>query len=186
MALGGTSYAATQLGDNAVHARNIAPDAVRSPKVKDRSLLAKDFAIGQLPRGKPGPPGTALGYALVVKCATGCTSTGGYMVESGNSSHVDNDHFHHPSKGTFCFNNNLEFNGAAAHVLESKNVVATVGLNGGTPAFAQADSAGFNKPNVGAVCQDASDPYGPNNAVVKVFDANGAAADPDEIFVLFN
>ena len=31
--------------------------AVTAAKVKDRSLLARDFKPGQLPRGEPGPPG---------------------------------------------------------------------------------------------------------------------------------
>ncbi len=57
IAIGGTSYAAVQLGKNSVKARNIAPNAVRSPKVKNGSLLAKDFKAGQLPAGATGPAG---------------------------------------------------------------------------------------------------------------------------------
>ncbi len=182
-----------KLGDGVVKGRNIAADAVTSPKVKDRSLKAKDFAPGQLPAGKdgrnglPGAPGSALGYALIVKCATGsCTDTGGYAVESANSYRVDNDHFHHPQTGVFCFNNNLEFNGPAAVKLVSKNVVATVGTSS-EPMFAQADSARFGTANVGADCELVSDPYGPNNAVVRVYkQSDGAAGDPSTIFVVFN
>ena len=37
--------------------------AVTAAKVKDRSLLARDFKPGQLPRGEPGPPGTIEGVA---------------------------------------------------------------------------------------------------------------------------
>jgi hypothetical protein len=37
--------------------------AVTGPKVKDRSLLARDFRPGQLPQGPPGPPGTIEGVA---------------------------------------------------------------------------------------------------------------------------
>jgi hypothetical protein len=37
--------------------------AVTAAKVKDRSLLARDFKQGQLPRGEPGPPGTIEGLA---------------------------------------------------------------------------------------------------------------------------
>ena len=196
IALGGSSYAAVKLGDGVVKGRNIAADAVTSPKVKDRSLKAKDFATGQLPAGKdgrnglpgaPGTPGTALGYALIVKCAPGsCTDTGGYAVESANSYRVDNDHFHHPQPGVFCFNNNLEFNGAAAVKLVSKNVIATVGKSS-EPMFAQADSARFGTANVGPYCEFPSDPYGPNNAAVRVYkQSDGSAGDPDTIFVVFN
>jgi hypothetical protein len=67
VALGGTSYAATELAAssvgprelkrNAVTAAKIRPDAIRSAKVKDGSLLAKDFGPGQLPAGLRGPEG---------------------------------------------------------------------------------------------------------------------------------
>jgi hypothetical protein len=67
VALGGTSYAATELAAgsvgsrelkrNAVTAAKIKPGAIRSAKVKDGSLLAKDFAAGQLPAGPRGPEG---------------------------------------------------------------------------------------------------------------------------------
>lgn len=76
VALGGTSYAAVnlpantvgnkQLRNGAVTAPKIARNAVRSSQVKDGSLLAGDFAPGQLksglagpagPKGEPGSPG---------------------------------------------------------------------------------------------------------------------------------
>ena len=57
MALGGGAYAATQLPANAVKARNIAAGAVSSSKVKNHSLLARDFKPGQLQRGAAGPQG---------------------------------------------------------------------------------------------------------------------------------
>lgn len=56
-ALTGTSYAAVRLGRNAVKGRNIADNAITSPKVRDGSLLAKDFAAGQLPAGAKGDAG---------------------------------------------------------------------------------------------------------------------------------
>jgi len=59
IALGGTSYAAVNLSKNDVGARHIKPNAVRSSEVRDRSLLAKDFRRGQLPRGATGPRGPA-------------------------------------------------------------------------------------------------------------------------------
>ena len=60
VAMGGTGYAALNLPRNSVGAKQLKKNAVRSSKVKDRSLRARDFARGQLPRGKqgvPGPPG---------------------------------------------------------------------------------------------------------------------------------
>jgi hypothetical protein len=49
LALGGVSYAATTLPRN----------SVTTVQVKDHSLLAKDFARGQIPRGPVGPAGPA-------------------------------------------------------------------------------------------------------------------------------
>lgn len=67
IALGGSSYAAVELGKNSVKSDNIgkeqvrasdiAKNAVSSAKVKDASLLAKDFKSGQLPMGAPGAIG---------------------------------------------------------------------------------------------------------------------------------
>jgi hypothetical protein len=67
IALGGTSYAVTQLDKNSVrskHIRNggvkradLARNTVNSSRVRDRSLLARDFAAGQLPRGPQGERG---------------------------------------------------------------------------------------------------------------------------------
>lgn len=51
LALGGGAYAATQLPKNSVGTKQLKRDAVTSPKVKNGSLLAKDFKKGQLPRG---------------------------------------------------------------------------------------------------------------------------------------
>jgi hypothetical protein len=48
VALGGTGYAATQLPKNSVGNKQIKNNAVTSVKVKDRSLLARDFKAGQL------------------------------------------------------------------------------------------------------------------------------------------
>src|SRR5215207_4880314 len=69
VALGGTSYSAITLSKNSVRSKHIVngqvkrPDiarsAVTSRKVKDSSLLAKDFEPGQLPTAPPGPAGPA-------------------------------------------------------------------------------------------------------------------------------
>jgi hypothetical protein len=66
----GSAWAATELGKNEVRSRHLrnagvkakdlAADAVTSPKVADGALLGADFAPGELPRGpqgEPGPPG---------------------------------------------------------------------------------------------------------------------------------
>lgn len=69
IALGGASYAATQLPKNSVGAKQLKKNAVTSTKVKDGSLKAGDFAAGQIPKGPqgiqgekgdPGAPATAL------------------------------------------------------------------------------------------------------------------------------
>ena len=67
LALGGGAYAAVNLprnavkspniAANAVRSRAIAPNAVTSTKVRDHSLLAKDFKAGQLVAGAQGPKG---------------------------------------------------------------------------------------------------------------------------------
>jgi hypothetical protein len=57
VALGGTSYAVTALPRNSVGAKQLKPDSVTSSKVLNGSLLAKDFAKGQLPRGAAGATG---------------------------------------------------------------------------------------------------------------------------------
>ena len=57
VALGGTSYAIAQLPANSVGSKQLKKNAVTAAKVKDRSLVAKDFKSGQLPRGQRGPAG---------------------------------------------------------------------------------------------------------------------------------
>ena len=67
IALGGSSYAAVTLQRNAVKNRHIAAGAVTSPKVRDGSLLRKDFKLGEIvagvgpagPAGQAGPTGPA-------------------------------------------------------------------------------------------------------------------------------
>ncbi len=59
IAVGGVSYAAVQLPRNSVGTKQLKRGAVNSAKVKDRSLLARDFKRGQLPRGMRGARGLA-------------------------------------------------------------------------------------------------------------------------------
>ena len=57
IALSGASYAAVVLPKNSVGTTQLKKNAVNSSKVKNRSLLAQDFAAGQLPAGAQGPTG---------------------------------------------------------------------------------------------------------------------------------
>jgi hypothetical protein len=58
VSLGGTSVAAvSQLARNSAGTPQLKSNAVISAKVKDRSLLARDFKRGQIPRGPAGPAG---------------------------------------------------------------------------------------------------------------------------------
>jgi hypothetical protein len=94
VALGGSSYAAVTLERNSVRTKHIARGAVTSAKVRNHSLLARDFATGQLPtgpkgdtgvkgeKGDPGSPGSpgqpgadgAPGTARAYGRVTGCVS----------------------------------------------------------------------------------------------------------------
>ena len=57
VALGGAGYAAVRLPKNSVGPKQLKRNAVRSAKVKDHSLLEKDFRTGQLPAGPKGDKG---------------------------------------------------------------------------------------------------------------------------------
>jgi len=56
---GGAAFAASKLPKNSVGGKQLKTNAVTSPKVKDHSLLAKDFKAGQLPKGSVGAQGPA-------------------------------------------------------------------------------------------------------------------------------
>lgn len=59
VALSGAGYAAVVLPANSVGTRQLRNNAVISSKVADHSLLLRDFAFGQIPRGPRGLPGPA-------------------------------------------------------------------------------------------------------------------------------
>ena len=130
VALGGTGYAALTLPKNSVRAKQIAPSAVRSAEVKNRSIKRRDLARSVLraaqgpagaqglpgpggPRGEkgepgaPGAPGTALAYAWV--------DSGG-TVDETRSKGVTDANVTKSASNVFCFNG-LAFT--------PRNVVAT-------------------------------------------------------------
>ena len=92
VALGGASYAVTQLPKNSVGTPQLKANAVTSPKVKDGSLKATDFGAGQLPagpQGEQGPPG-ATGPAGAPGSAAFAMVTGrGAMSGSNRSFSLD-------------------------------------------------------------------------------------------------
>jgi hypothetical protein len=55
--LGGGAYAAVTMPRNSVGRAQLKANAVTSSKVKNRTLLARDFKAGQLPKGAKGPKG---------------------------------------------------------------------------------------------------------------------------------
>lgn len=57
IALGGTSYAVTALPRNSVGSKQLRANAVTSSKVKNKSLLRKDFKDNELPAGPRGATG---------------------------------------------------------------------------------------------------------------------------------
>ncbi len=57
-ALGGGAVAAVNLRSGEVKSRHVARNAITSLKVRDFSLLRRDFRRNQLPRGARGAPGT--------------------------------------------------------------------------------------------------------------------------------
>jgi hypothetical protein len=59
VALGGTGWAAVTLPRNSVGPSQLRNGSVTSLKVRDESLLARDFRRGQLPAGPAGPAGAA-------------------------------------------------------------------------------------------------------------------------------
>jgi hypothetical protein len=86
VALGGTSYAAVSLPPNSVGAPQIKNGVVTSSKIRDFSLLARDFRPGQIPRGArgpvgpagpPGPPGPTGPAGVATGPTTGPTGPGG-------------------------------------------------------------------------------------------------------------
>jgi hypothetical protein len=105
-ALAGTSYAA------------LARNSVTTIQVKDRSLLAKDFKSGQLPRGATGAPGPAgpagpagpTGPAGAAKAYARVLAGGD--VDDPRARGITDASVSHPSAGVYC----IDVDGGAINV----------------------------------------------------------------------
>jgi hypothetical protein len=135
-ALGGTTYAVSQLPRNSVGNQQIKAGAVRSSEVKERSLRAKDFAAGQLPkgdRGEAGPAGTPGATGPAGLNGTNATSLFAVVAANGTlsaSSGVVGNVAHTASTGIYVVSFNRDVSQCA--------FLATIGSrNGGLPGDPQ-------------------------------------------------
>jgi hypothetical protein len=178
VALGGSSYAAVTLKKNSVKSRNIARNAVTSPKVKNRSLLATDFKLGQLPsgprgpegpQGSPGTPGTAggqgpagtaLAYAHVLADGT---------LDTTRSKNVAGVQQYSPVPGLYCFRLNFA----------PQNVMATIANEAGVVRY-------FVEAGIGNAANCDTFTSGFHEAHVITFRADTSADANHGFWVMFN
>ena len=124
VALGGSSYAAIALSNNSVKSKHIGKgqvkradigrNAVNSAKVKNLSLLAKDFKAGQLPAGPKGDPGDP-GAPGLARIAVAISSTGTIFRGS-----LEGGSVRRASTGQYCLD--LPFTPVSAVATPSPNV----------------------------------------------------------------
>ena len=175
-ALAGTSIAAVNaLPRNSVGNAQLKNNSVTSIKVKDRSLLSKDFKLGQIPAGPAGPAGAAgpagpagpkgptgpagpagtanLKWALVKGDATIVQQSGGVTMTSH-------------STGSYI----LDFGGA----INTKLILATGAMAGDTGGRADTIAGPCGGTTEGSVCSSGNDT---SHVRVRTFDATGVAAD---------
>jgi Collagen triple helix repeat (20 copies) len=102
IALGGTSYAAVQLPAGSVRGKQLARNAVSSPKVRNGSLLMRDFKAGQLPAGAKGDAGAAGPQGPAgpngAKGDTGLRGPTGLKGNKGDTGTVDTSNFYDKSE----------------------------------------------------------------------------------------
>jgi hypothetical protein len=182
VALGGSSYAAVTLKKNSVrstHIRNgqvkradLGASAVNSAKVGNASLLAQDFAPGQLPqgergergekgatgdRGETGAPGSALGYAYI-------EADGSFDPARSKNVRVSEKF----ATGQYC----IDFTGFVP-----RNVVASPEM------FAAGD---FVRPRTTPGSNQCSSAQGFFNVFVHVFQADGTTLVDSDFFITAN
>jgi hypothetical protein len=159
VALGGTSYAAFKLPRNSVTTR----------EVKNRSLLAADFARGQLPRGlrgRTGPAGPAgpsgassVKWALVRPDGTLVAQSGGLTL----SSH---------STGQYI----IDFAGA----VNTKLIVASEGFAGDNVTRGGVIAGPCGGTAEGFICSVANDT---NHVIVRTYAENGTTLENHSFYV---
>ena len=153
----GGAYAASELGKGDVaskHIKNggiknkdIAGNAVTSPKVENGSLLGEDFAAGQLPEGERGPqgeqgiqglPGTARAYGRV--------AVDGTLSRSKNIAAVTGVNNANPTLGGYCVLLDPSIEAATAVIVADPDY-GNSSTDEGATAFAEPASAPPCGPN---------------------------------------
>jgi hypothetical protein len=179
VALGGSAYAAntirsSDIKNGQVKQVDLANNAVTSGKVRNSTLLSKDFKSGQIPpgprgatgatgangpkgdKGDAGAPGSALAFGRVLANGT---------LDTGKTRNLAIDA--HPLVGRYC----LVVPAAAASIVAQLDL--STGL-GGEDAFATVDAA-----TVDSYCG-----VGPSNALVTV--ASGGIGTNRDFMVVLN
>jgi hypothetical protein len=124
IALSGTSYAAISIPRNSVGAGQLKRNAVSTGKVRDRSLLARDFKLGELPAGPQGARGP--------EGAIGPKGDVGPKGEGGPKGDVGAVGARGPSDGYASFKDGPVAMGASSGQVTSPVTVATLRLPGGS------------------------------------------------------
>lgn len=176
LAMGGTGYAAIKLPRNSVGSKQIKRNAVSASKVKNSSLLAEDFAAGQLPagaQGVPGADGVADAFARVQADGTLQPTVAGFPsqvkgVDAGDVVKGEGG----AATGNYCFGS-LSFRPASALV-----------------SLDNADAAAADRNLVASVTIDRGEDLGDcpathNHARVRIVDGNTGAARDARFFVWF-
>jgi hypothetical protein len=169
VALGGTGYAATQLPARSVGPVQLQANAVDSTKVKDRSLLAKDFKAGQLPRGAAGRAGPA-GPAGPTG-PTGATGATGAIGADGPKGDKGD-----PATVLWARVN------AAGALVASKNVVSAAKL-GGNGAYEVIFNTNVSACSFAVQPGDAAPDNGGFRLLLSAVNRVGTGANPNGVFV---
>ena len=182
VALGGSSYAALQLPRGSVGTKQLRNNAVTSPKVKNNSLLVRDFRASQRallrgprgergepglpgaqgPAGAAGAPGSALAFAHVNADGT---------IDAANSQNVvAGPKVNAGQVGIYCLN--------VTASRAARNVVASIDISTGSTG----DSIGVSLVPTAVMghCN------APSNALVATTNAGTTTLNNKSFYVVFN